>query len=172
MSHPYVSFKFMNYTHDEFIKMVKNNDWVIGIVNFRPALQVCSSWYLSFKFYCGHTFIVFALIIYCVLVSQRFGYGCLIGIPIGAWITWVGRPNINMFDVIWLVFVGILVSIVASVLSWKYNLSLIGIGFVPFSLAGIIKYDVLEGIKKRCVNNVEVYQSLVKSKNLLLCRMT
>ena len=172
MSHPYVSFNVMNYSHDEFIKMVKNNDWVIGIADFRSALQICSSWYLSFKFYCGHSFIVVALIIYCVFMSQKFGYGCLIGIPIGAWITWVGRPNINIFDVVWLVLVGILVSGVASLLSSNYNLSMIGIGFVPFILAGIIKFDVLEGIEKQCLNNVDVYQALANSDNLLLCRMT
>ena len=161
----------MKYTHSEFKIMTNNDDWIIGILNFSQAARISSNWYLKFKFYIGYSILICIIFAYSIGASSKFGFGCLIGIPFGVWMAYVGRPNINLFDVVWIVFSGFLVSLVASLISWNYNFSMLGMGFVSFVISGIIKYDALGEIKNECINKPEFYFHLKELNNLMLLRI-
>jgi hypothetical protein len=108
-------------THDEFVDKITNQRWVVGVHDFNVILNECGHRCGKIIYLINYWSLFILFTVYCIAVVWYDGWGNMVGMPLVYWMLKVGRPNINIFDLVWLLLITMAFIGLASLLNWHLS---------------------------------------------------
>jgi hypothetical protein len=158
-------------THEEFIDAVKIKKWVLGVTDFRQLFNSCNGKIsrMTYLIIYWTIFIIFGS--HCILLAVYDGWGNIIGIPLLYWMLRIGRPNLSLFDGLWIAVVTMIFIGLASLINWRPSPYIAPVGLIPFMLIGLARFALLDKLTKVLLLDKELYEKLTDKNIIIVANM-